>query len=412
MKLKKRPNGIYAVDYIDGDGKRKRVSTDTRDLGIARARMLDIVRGAEPAKERAEAKQVRRQSVSVSPESSGGMTVEQMLYSCLRNGEVWGDPAKVRAQASIKSNVKVVSGYIGSVPVHSLTLGRLEEFVEHMKTEGYAPGTINRKLTMLRAALRTLTVPGRNGEPPVLAAMPPFPTITVKNFKDRVIHHDEEVRMFETAEKLRQWSPTQDWWTFIRFLRVLLDAGSRLTETLHLGPASVRNITKNGRTEPFLFFPGTVTKSGKSRMIPCSAAIAKLIPELNSRAINGRWFSFSQGLAQYRWRQLREEMRPPFTDVTIHTFRHTCLTRLVQGGMDIVRLSKWAGHANIKITVERYGHLEAADLMEGIDIIEANAGWNNRQTIDEIPTNGTISQTDATPAQTVPPRHGQARVTH
>lgn len=136
------------------------------------------------------------------------------------------------------------------------------------------------------------------------------------------------------------------------------------------------------------------------------------IPELNSRAINGRWFSFSPGLAQYRWRQLRNEMGASFSTVTIHTFRHTCLTRLVQGGMDIVRLSKWAGHANIKITVERYGHLEAADLMEGIDIIEANAGWNNRQTIDEIPTNGTVLQTDATPAQTVPSRHGQARVTH
>lgn len=61
-----------------------------------------------------------------------------------------------------------------------------------------------------------------------------------------------------------------------------------------------------------------------------------------------------------------------FSDVRQHTFRHTCLTRLVRGGMGLHRLKEWAGHHDIKVTEERYGHLCNEDLLVGLDIQQAN----------------------------------------
>lgn len=394
MRLIQRPNGIYAVDYTDADGNRRRVSTDTRDKATAKARMIDIVSGQEPAKQRAEvkqAKQATRRAQQPGAEGHGGMTVNQLLTACLRDLKVWGDPKLVRSQASMRSNVRVIAGYIGGWSVLDLTLGKLEEFVAMLEAEDYAPGTINRKLSVLSSALRTLTKEGRDGEPPVLPRMPTFPTITFNNRKDRVVHPHEEAAIFETIEALRQEQPQYDWWTFARLVRLFLDTGGRLSETLQLGPSSVRIITKGDRTETYLFFPADTAKSQKARMVPASNAIAAMLPELTSRSVGGRWFPFKVSWTQHRWRQVRDRLPAECASLTIHTFRHTCLTRLLQGGMDIVRVSRWAGHANIRVTVDRYGHLEAGDLMGGIDILERHAGWNNPVQNGDSPTNVIIT---------------------
>ena len=78
-------------------------------------------------------------------------------------------------------------------------------------------------------------------------------------------------------------------------------------------------------------------------------------------------------------------------DVTLHTLRHTTLTRLAQGGMDLLRLQTWAGHSDPKITAQRYTHLRPSDLAGGLSILAA---------LD--PTTGTIQGENITRPATVP----------
>ena len=72
------------------------------------------------------------------------------------------------------------------------------------------------------------------------------------------------------------------------------------------------------------------------------------------------------------------------SDVTLHTLRHTALTRLARGGMDLRRLQLWAGHSDPKITAERYVHTRADDLVGGLDILNGSGPGS--------PTNRTVTK--------------------
>lgn len=78
--------------------------------------------------------------------------------------------------------------------------------------------------------------------------------------------------------------------------------------------------------------------------------------------------------AWYRWDTIRDDVKREagldLSDVVLHTFRHTCLTRLAKR-LPIHKVSQWAGHASIQITVKHYAHLQADDLMGALDVLNA-----------------------------------------
>jgi integrase len=68
--------------------------------------------------------------------------------------------------------------------------------------------------------------------------------------------------------------------------------------------------------------------------------------------------------AQRAWRQVR------LTPISLHECRHTFASLMIAAGVNAKALSTFMGHANISITLDRYGHLlpgaedEAAGLMD------------------------------------------------
>lgn len=64
--------------------------------------------------------------------------------------------------------------------------------------------------------------------------------------------------------------------------------------------------------------------------------------------------------------------RASIDEFTIHDFRHTCASRLVQNGMNLYEVASILGHADVQ-TTQRYAHLDqtnigqrARDIMEGV----------------------------------------------
>jgi integrase len=365
---KRRPNGIYFTDYTDPDtGTRRRISCETRDLKEARLRQRDILAGTDARLSRVDA----RQAGAPAP-SSQGPTVRELLEAC--RGPLW-PPHLVRSQATVKSHIKLLCGWIGDEYAVAMTDARLLRFSHEMRAMGYAEGSIKRKLDILGKALRTLTKAGEDGSRPLLAKSPEMPEIVIRNIQERIIEPFEEVAIFAAIEARRQAEPGRQWWRFERLIRVLLGTGFRLGEALALGPASVKTVNyldpaSGGLLQGFkLCLPRYTTKSDKPREVPAVAVVVAEMEALNGQAVGGRWFPIRQALAWYMWDTIRKDVGG-LDDVKLHTMRHTCLTRLVRGGMPIDRVSRWAGHSNINITMDRYVHMNTGDLMVGLAILD------------------------------------------
>ena len=60
--------------------------------------------------------------------------------------------------------------------------------------------------------------------------------------------------------------------------------------------------------------------------------------------------------------------------VVPHILRHTCASRLVQGGIDIRRVQMWLGHQTLQMTM-RYAHLATNDLDACLNVLDRNRSW-------------------------------------
>lgn len=363
-KLKPKPNGIYYVEFHDETGRR-RISTGTRDKAVARKKMRDIVLGVSPA----------TSLMPKAPKGAGHVTMRDLFDRAMKT--VWA-PSEAKSQATIISTVNILDPYIGDVPIQDMTYTRLEELVDKLKADkGYAPATIKRKLDMVSKALRMATKWTDDKGRPLLEAKPPMPTIRIANQKDRIVSRVEEVAIFNAIEARRQKEPGRQWFRMAALVRFLLDTGARLGEALGLTTDDVEERI-NGVT--YVTFARYKTKNDKPRTIPLTpaavAALDAMRPHLGKNK-DGDWlfFPMKNGTAWYMFDQIRKDLKKEgfnLDDVVLHTFRHTALTRLAQGGMDLLRLQQWAGHSDPKITAERYTHLQPSDLDAGLDILGAS----------------------------------------
>jgi integrase len=389
VTLKKKPNGIYYLDTQlpnDAGGlKRVRISLDTRDKTEADAQRRDWLAGLHP-KHPARGGAVAPKGRAVESNGSTSATVDPKaptvhlwLTKCLSDVKVWG---KCKATANHRSNVRILCDLIPAdklvADVSSADVYELERVLRDEK--GYAEASIRKLLGSLSSALRRAAQPDCG----LIAQRPMFPSISVDNVQDRVIMLDEEKAMWECIEERIHAEPMRQWRAFKRLLIVLLDTGCRLGEVLHSGPSSIKR--KPGRDSSgrdvegvWLHLPKHITKSGKARDVPLTARLRAMLPELAANAAAGRWFPWRPASSGplYFLQAIRRDMKErgySFDDVKLHTFRHTCATRLAEGRMDLVSLRDWLGHSDIKITAQRYLHLMNAHIWVGAAILDAYGG--------------------------------------
>lgn len=374
-RLNKRSDGIYlAVFYVDGDRQRK--STGTRDLKIARERAREIVKGTYAAPPKAQ----------TAATSGGGLTMTELFDRCAQT--VWS-PRKVRSQRTVKSNIKILSEMIGDEPVSAMNYPRLQQLVEDLFARGYAAGTVHRKMCAVSKALNEATRMMDSNGRPILAAKVPIPTVVARNARSRVLSHQEERAIFDQIKVRMAAEPSRDWYRFSLLLRFLLDTGCRLGEALNVTKATVEEI--EGAT--FVEFPRYSTKNEKPRKLPLTQAIVSSLPHLSAASVDGRLFPLKPQTVWYMWKAIRSDLVAKdhqVQDVVLHTMRHTFLTRLAKSGkVRIERISEWAGHSSLQVTIDHYLHLMPEDKLATLDVVEALAAQNAIQSA--YPTNTEIA---------------------
>ena len=361
--LKPKSSGILYVEYYEGE-VRRRITTGSRDTKVARQRAREIVSGNVVT------------PTPSAPSKSSGMTMGQLLDLCCKT--VWA-PRNVRSQRTVKSNAKILREMIGDEPVSDMTFTRLELLVQELFNRGYAAGTVHRKMCAVSKALNyAAKITGPNGKP-VFHGKPSMPTVVTKNSRSRVITAAEEKAIFSAIEKRANSEPARSWTRFAHLIRFLLDTGCRLGEALNLSDALI----ESDGDATFVTFPRYSTKNDEPRKLPLSKAIVASLPYLRSCAVGEKLFPMKSQTVWYMWNSIRSDLVAaglPVADVVLHTMRHTCLTRLARSGLvPLERISDWAGHSTIQVTMDHYRHMLPADKLSTLAVIEDIAAANANQ---------------------------------
>lgn len=224
----------------------------------------------------------------------------------------------------------------------------LDTLTAALRKRGNSNATINLKMAALSKLLRKAHKMGD------IQGLPEFKRLKEKAGRIRFPEPDEEARLFAAISEKSE--------LYGLFCIFLIDTGARLGEGIGLRWQDIHD-------ERVTFW---LTKSGKSRSVPLTERAAAAIRACEKKK-RGPFSSIVQAKFRAAWNEAKQEVGlGAEVDVVPHILRHTCASRLVQGGIDIRRVQTWLGHQTLQMTM-RYAHLASGDLDICVPILERAA---------------------------------------
>jgi integrase len=241
--------------------------------------------------------------------------------------------------------LKVLNRFFGAQMLHEITPHAIEQFKRERlagRWRGHnqdsapkpiQPATVNRELDTLKSILTKAVEWGKLFESPARRVK----RLKVENRRTRILTEEEQHRLLAACpRKLRA------------VVTLALITGARIGELLALRWDQCQ--------EGFLIF--LETKSGKTRRIPISPAIAAVLadqPRVHP------WL-FTNVRTRRPFRSVRQvfgravERAGILTgDVTLHTLRHTALSRMIASHFDDYTVMEISGHSSTRM-LGRYTH--------------------------------------------------------
>lgn len=281
---------------------------------------------------------------STKPKRDGKYTTLGQVFEYTRD-HVWSDAKSAR---DLIRNAKAVVEQFGpDTPVTEIARVEIDEFVLACKARRNSGATINRKLAALSRMLRTAVELG------ALTSKPPMPRQKEPQGRERYLERDEADAIVQT---LRLWSRDRE----AVLVEFLLSTGCRIGEALSLEWKDIH--------PTHVTIVGEKAKSSKTRLVP-------IPPSLHTTLLMERGGIERQGKGPFEditYHAFRHTFEKAVShlgleDVVIHTLRHTTASWLAIAGVDMNRIMKFMGHADIKTTM-RYAKLSpnALDGLAGV----------------------------------------------
>lgn len=246
---------------------------------------------------------------------------------------------------------------IGDRAMGSLIPPDIARIVDSMKTHGYAAGTINRMLVLLRYGYTLALRWHING-------VDSNPAKELKNLKE-----DNKIERYLTPEQttqlLKAVRSSQN--TMLAdIVAFLLFTGARKREALDAKWQDIDWRQKLWRIPK--------TKSGKVRHVPLSSGALKMLNSLKEKANSTIEHIFANPRTGkpfvsifYSWDTARTEAGLP--ELRIHDLRHSFASFLVNAGRSLYEVQELLGHADIR-TTSRYAHLSRERLREAVEVVK------------------------------------------
>jgi integrase len=173
------------------------------------------------------------------------------------------------------------------------------------------------------------------------------------------------------------------WLTREEEARLLLACAPWLHDMVIVGlDTGLRRANLVGLQKEWLYRTGTVLIIPRQNMklkktiltIPLTTRAATIVSAQSEASASRHIFTRPDGkpysYAAVSTAFIRSARRAGLHDVSLHTLRHTFVSRLVQAGRPLAEVAALAGHRDIRMTL-RYGHLAPRHLEESIRALES-----------------------------------------
>ena len=224
-----------------------------------------------------------------------------------------------------------------------IDLSAILALVAEKKAAGYAKGTVNRILSILKVTLAKAIEWEVDG-------LKQSPARGVKLLKDppkmeRYLSPEEAQRLMREIRACGSY--------MLRYIvPFLLFTGARKREALDARWRDI-DLTRRLWTIPF-------TKSGKPRSVPLSDEALSVLQSVRDLSASAVWIFPSPETGKpyvtifHAWNRCRRAAG--LADVRIHDLRHSFASALINNGMTIYDVKEALGHSNV-LTTQRYAHL-------------------------------------------------------
>lgn len=259
-----------------------------------------------------------------------------------------------------RNGESVVKYFGANKPTEDVTSVDIAEMKAHFAEKGLTPSTVNKRVAAISKMLRVAANAGVINRVPVINW-----SRTVKT-KFRYLDDQEERAMLAFFRAVGDPD-------MVDLCTLLVDTGARCY-------SEMLPVEWNAFGPGFSSVTFWNTKTNQPRTVPLTKRCREIL-ERRQRGVKRRGpfrgadrvdpndpQVLTMRTMRHRWDRLREGVEG-FHDVTPHTLRHTCCTRLVLGGVDIKRVMTWMGHTSIATTM-RYMQIKPTSLEEVVHVLE------------------------------------------
>lgn len=279
-------------------------------------------------------------SASLRPNAVTKGSFKHVYDLTIRSREGWDDEkSKPRANAKLVLD----AGSLWSRQVDSLTLDELLTIFEKFKRLGNSGSTINRKKSALSVLYATARGEGYTQKTIGFLKQ----SGKAEGGRERVYSDSELQAMHEACEHLG-FSMLSD------MVTVLLYGGLRVGELYMILGRYRKNLDRNTKRLKVVTLKGGLDRTVLLNDIAYDALL-RLMARANvytQRLFNSRWSTMRTYLG------MQDDIQ-----YVPHSLRHTCASKLVSKGIQIVKIKEFMGHRNIQTTM-KYMHVDAAGLDE------------------------------------------------
>ena len=274
-----------------------------------------------------------------------------------------GDPYKPSAIRGYAKALRLrVIPAFGAVRLVDVRTVDVQDFVDAMLAEGLSASTIDTTLNPLRAIYRRAIARGELAVNPTRGLELP----ANRGRRDRFASPDEAQRLLDAL-------PDGDRPIWATALYAGLRRGELMAvdwSHIDLGTGLI-HVERSWDMQEGLI---ELKSHAGRRKVPIAVVLRDHLDEYRLRT-GGEGFVFG-GSRPFQPRRLSEHADEAWAEaglerITLHECRHTFASLMIAAGVNAKALSTYMGHANISITLDRYGHLMPGNEAEAAGLLDA-----------------------------------------